>query len=77
MTVTNNRWRGVDRRGTGRAGGFLWDIADMTAIVADRFKTGWRSLVVEADGREVARIACNEGKRTWWAESATPVPKEG
>lgn len=69
------RWRGIKRDGTPATGVMSMTESHLASVVEDRFKSGWVILIVEQNGREVARIGRNDsGKRTWWAEGPPTAP---
>lgn len=67
------KYKGIDGRGTSRAGALGDSLADVAPFVERCYRAGWRSLWV----RDHSRIPCAQpvgeidGRdgRTWWAET--------
>jgi hypothetical protein len=78
--VITYRWSGTDRNGVARFGQATFEReSSLAALVAARFRSGWRELTVARgpgpvppgrDEEVVGRIdrAQPKGRRVWWSE---------
>lgn len=63
-------YRGVGKDGLARSGALEGESVDVVAFVEQRFRSGWRRLIVHQDGELAGWIGQDAGRqhRLWWAE---------